>query len=184
MSESTLSPEEAWYRLDQPWIAQDEVKAVICLAITKLPENVQDFAFDNCTFISVGKDDFGSMYPASLFTHQTNGGRRTARNHWVIVLNGRIATRKDGVFTVVHEIAHAWLKHQMFPEFFREEEADDLVRAWGFEIPKYRLKIHAQLRDLSRRTSEANALDDGALVPAAGKPAKKAGKKLNKKGGN
>lgn len=156
MIESTLSAQDIWYELDrhQPWIEPKEMRMLICESIAKLPEKVQEFALFNCTFITVGKDDFGTVYPASLFTHRTASGKRTARNHWAIVLNARILTRKDGVFTVAHEIAHAWLKHQMWPELSNEEEADDLVKSWGIEIPKYRLKVHARNRDAAKRNGE------------------------------
>jgi hypothetical protein len=60
-------------------------------------------------------------------------------------------------FTIVHEIAHAWLKHR--PEeagcFTHERDADALVAAWGWEIPAYRLEIHREEAEEQDRYSAA-----------------------------
>jgi len=77
------------------------------------------------------------------------------RNHWLIVLRRSLTTNdSDGQFTVAHELAHARLKHLIFDgNLLAEEQADDLVRSWGFEIPKYRYKVHRE----HRRAMERNA---------------------------
>jgi len=55
---------------------------------------------------------------------------------WVINLKSSLVENEsNGQFVVAHEIAHAWLGG--------EEHADRAVKAWGFQIPKDRNKIHA-----------------------------------------
>jgi hypothetical protein len=140
-----FSDKDAWYMLDQSWLT-DEMKALVCKTIARLPLDVQDFAIHNCTFIDFSGKENGSTWPAPLFTHLDRRGR-TMRNHWLIILNCTlIKNEKAAQFTIAHEIAHARLGHQIAVGFLREEEADALVESWGFVIPKHRLKVHAECR--------------------------------------
>jgi hypothetical protein len=144
--DAALSLEMAWYELDQGWLPND-LRAVICKAIVRLPPEVQDFALNNCTYISYDTKIHGQALPASTFTHLTRRGR-TMRNHFAILLNVSIVNSKsDREYTVAHEIAHAWLGHPiMSDDLTGEEQADAMVESWGFRIPKYRRRLHAQLR--------------------------------------
>src|SRR5262249_33085158 len=134
MSEESDRLQEVWYDLDQYWLPND-LKTVICRVIMRLPDNVRDFATNNCTFIAFDNSLLGLCLPASQFTHLTRRGR-TMRNHYTILLNASIATKNDGQFTVAHEIAHAWLRRAggktkrgrrepiMTNDFLAEERAD------------------------------------------------------------
>lgn len=150
-----------WEGMGSHWLP-DEMRALICRAIPRLPENVAEFALYNCSFIAPDKTTKGETYPAPLFAHPTRRGR-TARNHWVIWLAPSILNdEQDGQYTVAHEVAHAWLKHQVMDgNFLAEEQADDLVKSWGFDVPKYRLKVHAGYRRAMKK-SEANGQLDWA----------------------
>lgn len=140
-----MTIEEALYELGQDWLP-DDLQVVICKTIIRLPLDVQDFALRRCTYISYDNQTHGQCFPASTFTHLTRGGR-TMRNHWVIMLHGSVAKRKNGQFTVAHEIAHACLKHPILcADLLGEEKADLLVESWGFKVPAYRGKVHAEHR--------------------------------------
>jgi hypothetical protein len=96
-------------------------------------------------------------------------------NHWVIILNEALVNKDDGQFTVAHEIAHAWQGHQCFAaDLLQEEEADVVVKSWGFEILKYRLKVHAEYRKAWERQN------GGDMVPRFGEAKKR---RKAKKGG-
>lgn len=139
----TQNPEELWEILSHDWLS-DELTATICKTLARLPAGVQAFALENCTFIEAG-DVNGMVFPASAFTHLANGGsgRRTMKNHYVILLDYRIAGRKDGEYIVAHEIAHALNKpqHIMTPDQQEEGRADAVAQSWGFEIPKRRKAV-------------------------------------------
>jgi len=67
------------------------------------------------------------------------------RKHWVINLKSSLVENEsNGQYVIAHEIAHAWLGNKwMDGNFLAEEHADRTVKAWGFQIPKDRNKIHA-----------------------------------------
>ena len=89
------SEDDAWYELDRDWLS-DDLRAVICKAIVRLPSDVQDFALNNCTFIEFGNHLHGLCFDASFATHPTRRGR-TNRNHYVILLNvGLVKNEKRG----------------------------------------------------------------------------------------
>ncbi len=173
MTSETLSAEQAWNSIDQDWLS-DEMKRLICKTIALLPADVQEFATCNCTFIDFDGKNFGSAWPASLFTHLNRRGR-TMRNHWLITFGSALArNRNKGQFTVAHEIAHAWLGHAIMSDnLLQEKQADDMVKSWGFQIPKYRYKAHAVCRRIMERNAAA-----GVATADAKKTAKK-----SKKGG-
>lgn len=82
--------EEIHYRLDLQVSPQLEGKIVE--AVVKLPEDVIDFVVDNVQFI----EGIACMF------------RNTdIEKPFVIILR-----RNNSVFTIFHEIAHAWLKHE------------------------------------------------------------------------
>ncbi len=114
LSKETVTAADVWYSLGSEWLP-DNVRALICKTIVRLPKDVQ-----------------------------------------------------DGQFTVAHEIAHAWLGHQILDSnLLGEEEADLLVESWGFEIPKYRYKVHAEYRkameDIPIETEKEKAMKKAAL---------------------
>jgi hypothetical protein len=144
-----------WYQLDQSWLP-DELRGLICRTIMRLPEDVQEFAIYNCTYLAFSATLYGQCIPAGVFTHLTKRGR-TSRNHWVILLNEKVRSEEEGQFTVAHEIAHARLGRgralSIHTNDLKEEEnADALVASWGFTVPKHRLRIHAEHRKAAARS--------------------------------
>ncbi len=146
-----FSAEDVWNMIDQDWLS-DEMKALICKAVARLPLDAQELAVFNCTFIDFGDKEKASAWPASVCTHPDRRGR-TMRNHWLIILSRDLVKNEgDAQYTIAHEIAHARLAHQVIDSnFLREVEADELVESWGFVVPKYRLKIHAECRRLAAK---------------------------------
>jgi Zn-dependent peptidase ImmA (M78 family) len=119
--------------LQDSYMSEDLTRAAT-LVIEKLPEDVQDFVLGQCLFVSFSPDDkHGQCVPTR------------PQVQWLIVLNADLSEDQQA-FTIVHEIAHAWLKHR--PEeggrSTHERDADAQVTAWGWQIPPYRLEFHRE----------------------------------------
>lgn len=121
------------YYLCDSYLSEDLTR-IACRVIEKLPEDVQEFVLEQCLFVLISPDDqHGLTVPVR------------PQAQWLITLNE--ATSDDQQpFTIVHEIAHAWLKHK--PEeagcFTHERDADNQVAQWGWDIPAYRLEVHQE----------------------------------------
>jgi hypothetical protein len=103
-----------------------------------------------------------------MFTHFTRRGR-TMRNHWVIVLDeSLLKNEQDGQYTVAHQIAHSWLGNRVMDgDFLAEEHADRMVKAMGFNVPKYRPKVHAEYqRAMERSTGQGLSLEEDRAIRA------------------
>jgi hypothetical protein len=123
--DTTLTFDDVWRSLQSEWLPED-LRALICRTIVRLPASIAEFASRNCSFISLGDD--GQTFPASLFTHLTQRGR-TMRKHWVINLKSSLVENESkGQYVIAHEIAHAWVGS--------EKHADIAVKLWGFQIPQ------------------------------------------------
>jgi len=103
------------------WGGTDATWRLIVNTIARLPQDVRDFALEECAFLSVGVDILGTVVPPRL----------TAKVWFVLLADGLSA--EDGPGIVAHEIAHAWLGHDfMAPPANCEPEAANLVASWGF----------------------------------------------------
>ena len=63
--DTTLTFDDVWCSLGSEWLPED-LRALICRTIVQLPPQIADFASRNCSFISLGDDDDGQTFPASL----------------------------------------------------------------------------------------------------------------------
>ncbi len=136
--------DEVWYALEQPWI-EDEIRAVICRTILRLPADVQQHALRGIAYITFGSDLYGQAYPASILERFG-----TVKDRWLVTLNSNIGKRPDAEYLVAHEIAHTWETAQIAPHMYdplEEERADKLAATWGFRIPKRRHIIHQEFRE-------------------------------------
>src|SRR5262245_47544489 len=180
-----FSAEDVWHMIDQDWLS-DEMKALICKAIARLPLDVQAFAVLSCTFIDFGGKEKASAWPASVFTHHDRRGR-TMRNHWLIILSRDLVKNEDDAqYTIAHEISHARLAHRVIDSnFLREVEADELVESWGLVVPKDRLKVHAVCRRLVAMYSpneDEKALQSRVAAAKKSKPRRPGGKPKSRAG--
>jgi hypothetical protein len=106
-----------------------QVEGNLIEALRRLPEDVRNFALDECFFVAVGRPDDGGFFvsPESL-----RAGAEEPRR--LVVLNSSWQG-EDFQSAVAHEVAHLWLEH---PEFggpyyeHNEDAAAALVRKWGF----------------------------------------------------
>lgn len=105
-----------------------EVRAQIAAVISKLPRKAGAYALARCIYISVGVGESAFVMPGRVLPRQ-------ARRKWLVVLSDRMPA-KSSQSIVAHEIAHAWLKHDLFVEAGRgnacEREAAAQARRWGF----------------------------------------------------
>ncbi len=98
--------------------------------IRNLPADVAAFAIDRCAFVSVGRVAAGWTLPGRIGVHPS---QRRSRNMWIIVLLESLPP-EDANGAIAHEIAHAWLGHDMIvglPED-GETQAASMVAEWGF----------------------------------------------------
>ena len=103
---------------------------LITLTVAQLPDDVREFVYDQCTFISVGGSDIGAAFPPQWAPA------------WLIVLSSHVLadrTDDDVMSIIAHEIAHARCGHSMFESDGSaadgdrmEIEASQLAAAWGF----------------------------------------------------
>ena len=103
---------------------------LITLTVAQLPTDVQEFVYDQCTFISVGGGHIGAAFPPQWAPA------------WLIVLSSHVLadrTDDDVMSIIAHEIAHARCGHSMFESDGSaadgdrmEIEASQLAAAWGF----------------------------------------------------
>jgi hypothetical protein len=125
--------DDIYENLQDSYLSEDLIRTAT-LVIEKLPRDVQDFTLEQCLFVSISPDDqHGLTIPVR------------PQAHWLILLNESMSEDQQS-FTIVHEIAHGWLKHR--PEqagcFTHERDADAQVIAWGWKIPQYRLEVHQE----------------------------------------
>jgi hypothetical protein len=116
----------------QYWSDSSEVEGWLVETISRLPEEVAEFAVENCGYMSVGKSALAMVMPVEAFhslTDDSNG------NMWLIFLDER-CKKKDAHSMVAHEIAHAWLGHKRGdPNCPKTAEIDaaNLTKEWGFK---------------------------------------------------
>lgn len=108
-----------------------EVQAVLDDVLERLPNAVGKFAFEFCTFFSVGR----GLHGQTLRTHYLrNAGIKPFDELWVIVLHEDDVLGDDAHQLVAHEIAHAWLEWHRdadgSPDFNDEDAVDTLAADW------------------------------------------------------
>jgi len=106
----------------------DELRAIISKYFIFLPIEVVDYVMDNCLIFMVRYD---RQKGCIVY-------KDTIKNKSIILLaEGLLNNEKELKETLLHEVAHCWLKHNTFSHLKdmkeyerREEEADKLVRRW------------------------------------------------------
>ncbi|MGD2217931.1 MAG: hypothetical protein PVJ64_14330 [Gemmatimonadales bacterium] len=120
--------EEISYHLEGSGIyVSDDIKSRITETLMRLPERPREYALDNCFFLGVG---YGMCVGTSIVCMT---GREVPPKKFLVVVRDEIPD--DDVHSVIaHEIAHAWLGHDMGPNVPQsgEVEAAKLVAEWGF----------------------------------------------------
>ncbi len=126
---------------DLAYFGEDrETELAIVRALARLPEDVREFALTRCRFSSVGRDASGWTMPGRL---GVDAYSRSSRNVWLIMLEERPPKSRPVEETVGHEVAHAWLRHDLsqagpIPEDIEDDwevRAAAQARAWGFDGP-------------------------------------------------
>lgn len=133
------------------------VRMRIAEVLLRLPESVREFVLDECIFM-LGPE---SRFAGFALKAPVPARALVTREFWLIALSQlewraglpKIKRammekslevckklgerrRKKLEFIIAHEIAHAYLNHQLsnLSPLDRELEADKFVRLWGFEI--------------------------------------------------
>ena len=107
-----------------------ELQSRIVKVLARLPDEVVAFVLDRCAFLSTGRVTLGMVLPGRLGVHHIE---KRSRNCWLILLDENIST-DDSI--IVHEIAHAWLRHDKLSADDQEtweKDAAILTKSWGFE---------------------------------------------------
>lgn len=139
--------DELWYALEQPWL-EDEIRAVICRTIIRLPADVQRHALRRIVYVTFGSDIYGQAFSLAMLASLAREDS-TLENRWLVTLNKNIENRADAEYLVAHEIAHTWETAQIAPymyDLLEEERADKLAAEWGFRIPRRRHTLHQDAR--------------------------------------
>lgn len=142
-----MDKDEAWYRVAyygdscQPQEGEHDLHALVCEAVCRLPEDVQDWLLDDTSHFFVGGS--GQCGEAmQWFIHP-----REPKDCFVIVrvifLSEQLVrmTKDEGLWTVAHEIAHSRLNylgdehHRWGGGYEAEVKADALAEQWGFPAP-------------------------------------------------
>ncbi|MCW4051104.1 MAG: hypothetical protein NWE89_15380 [Candidatus Bathyarchaeota archaeon] len=96
-----------------------ELFDLISKAVSIIPFEVQEFVIDNLTFR----------------TPNTHTDKEYILSGGIICLDSDLHEKKEGIETVLHEIAHGWLKHRMVDATVnnwekQEKDADLQVEKW------------------------------------------------------
>lgn len=112
-------------RLARYFGIDSETQSGITRALVRVPAEVRQFAITECVFVSAGADTLGLCRPVSIIGQAT----------WLIVLAEGEAEIVENV--VAHEVAHAWLGHDIGDTSSTHEEIEaatrQLLRDWGFK---------------------------------------------------
>lgn len=135
----------------------DDIERLIFQVVSKLPEEVQDFAIRECVFISFGNTAAGRTISGEIGYHPaltspqgvkfaTENGRVAdflQSPMWLILLSEPLLidqmSEQDAQSLIAHEIAHAWSKHDtrmgssIDKAKEQEVQACDLALEWGFD---------------------------------------------------
>jgi IrrE N-terminal-like domain len=102
-----------------------ETHGALVRSLARLPAAVREFAIDECVFVSIGKSVRGLCRPTTM----------VGEARWMIVLDERLAPSSIET-AVAHEVAHAYLGHDLGDTSTTHEEVEaaarQLAREWGF----------------------------------------------------
>jgi hypothetical protein len=108
----------------------DYFKAVVCVALSKLPINIVEFATEKIFWIS--SDEYRYAF---VMNREKYSDRK-----WFVVLSETMKEKSDEVqwFFIAHEVAHCWLKHKnpILDKLSKDEiasqemAADEQVAKW------------------------------------------------------
>ncbi len=146
-------------RLDY-WPPFGSLHTTLISTIRKLPEDVREFALENCFFLSMEEGVYGTIVSGAhasnirwpMLEHLEDEEKIRILNNlehkWRKIILLRSETPKDDVESIIaHEIAHAYLGHNEMDEIEVEEREIDgrmvpvnvveyetykLTRSWGF----------------------------------------------------
>lgn len=138
------TPDAIIYEIGSADLISDEYIHTIAEAISLLPHRVIDFVFENVVIIAGGSKDFGHYWGASDLRFNGKPG--------FIVLENCLFEEKpiEILFTIAHEIAHAWNKDaidnikktEKNEGIKREIKADKQAIKW--------LSKHFKIKDLKK----------------------------------
>jgi len=107
----------------------DPLRGLVAEAFSQVPREVADFAYRRCRFVLVRGSDRGAFFLA-----------KDLHGYHVIVFPESLlsmAKKKEAVFNVLHEVAHAYCRHKsprLAPSVDyqkQEDEADRMVFQWS-----------------------------------------------------
>ena len=118
-----------------------ETHELITKTISRLPEEIIEFALSSCVFMSVGRSDYGLVMPPDTKAEKPDPKIGVddrffywAHDRWLIFLADHLPD-DDALGIIAHEIAHAYLGHDRLNYKLTmevEREAANLAKAWGF----------------------------------------------------
>lgn len=127
-----MSTEEAAYNV-RYYGDNGEMWQRIVRTVTRLPAAVQEFVFERCAFMSVGRAAYGLVMPPN--TAAAADYLHWAHDRWIVFLSDDLPeAHAPGI--IAHEIAHAYLGHDRTAPGLTagvEIEAAELAAAWGFD---------------------------------------------------
>jgi hypothetical protein len=108
----------------------DYFRAAVCIALSKLPIDVIDFATEKIFWISSDEQRYAFVMNRDKYNDRK----------WFVVLSETMKELSDMVqwFFIAHEVAHCWLDHKnpIFDKLSKDEvarqenEADEQVAKW------------------------------------------------------
>jgi hypothetical protein len=135
------------YALDGCLFASDDMEILIVKTLHRLPKEVREFVYENCSFKEVDPEG------GHAFSMKKNRQLK-----WLILLGSQVDES-----LIAHEIAHAWLGHHYplsratvqdcMPE---EIAAWTAVKGWGWDI-QTQIDRNQKLLDDSRKCRESTA---------------------------
>jgi len=120
-----------------PLPGQHELRVVVAETICRLPEEVQDWLLYETSHVFIGGYGHQGQF-FELWVHPKEFRENFAVLR-VIFLSEQLMNmpKEEALWTVAHEIAHSWLKHED-GSYEVELAADRLVSGWGFTEPPTR----------------------------------------------
>jgi hypothetical protein len=125
--EGLNSMDGIYYALDGHLFASHDMETLILKTLQRLPKEVQEFVYENCSFKEIEPD---SGHAFSM--------KKNRRLTWLILLGSQADES-----LIAHEIAHAWLGHHHALRYEiagncipQEIAAWTAVKEWGWDVDK------------------------------------------------